>query len=183
MTAEVKAKARLLLFIAILSLNYFEARADELVRSFAIKEFFGVSHPNQIIDFDFSGSMDWTKAYMIGPAGNEVPYQVLQGGKIAVQTDLPANAEKTWKLMSGRAPTPFAGGVKVNQTDAYYELTNRSSGNAHLALPRFMRLGFDHEDAQRCRSLRHTPGCVGKRQARGGHWYYGRQSNHSTQAD
>ena len=78
MTAEVKAKARLLLFIAILSLNYFEARADELVRSFAIKEFFGVSHPNQIIDFDFSGSMDWTKAYMIGPAGNEVPYQVCQ---------------------------------------------------------------------------------------------------------
>ncbi len=28
---------------------------------------------------------------MIGPDGNEVPYQVLQGGKIAVQTDLPSN--------------------------------------------------------------------------------------------
>ena len=42
------ATGRLLLLIAILSVNYFAARADELVRSFAIKEFFGVAHPNQM---------------------------------------------------------------------------------------------------------------------------------------
>ena len=49
-----------------------------LIQSFTIKEFFGVAHPNQIFDFDFAGSVDWTKAYMLGPAGNEVPYQVCQ---------------------------------------------------------------------------------------------------------
>ena len=72
-----------------------------VIQSFTIKEFCGVSHPNQIIDFDFSGSVDWTKAYRIGPAGTEVPYQVLQGGKIAVQTDLPANGGKDLEIDVG----------------------------------------------------------------------------------
>ena len=57
--AKAVATGRLLLMIGILSLNYFETRADELVQSFTIKEFFGVSHLNQIIDLDSSGSVDW----------------------------------------------------------------------------------------------------------------------------
>ena len=45
--------------LALFVLTTLQARADELVQSFTIKEFFGVAHPNQIIDFDFGGSVDW----------------------------------------------------------------------------------------------------------------------------
>ena len=120
--------AKLFLSSLALVLTGAQAHAAELIKEFTIKEFFGVAHPNQIIDFDFTNTVDWNSAYMVGPDGSEVPYQVLQGGKIAVQTDLPANAEKNWKLMSGRAPAAFNGGVKINESAAYLEITNGLTG-------------------------------------------------------
>ena len=48
-TTNAMAAGRLLLLTVILSLNDLEARADDLVQSFPIKEFFGVSHPKQIL--------------------------------------------------------------------------------------------------------------------------------------
>jgi hypothetical protein len=71
---------------------------------------------------------------MIGPDGVEVPYQVLQSGTIAIQTDLPANSERTWKLYAGKAPAPVNDGVKVAATESYYEITNNLIG-VRIPLP------------------------------------------------
>ena len=76
------------------------------IQAFTIQEAFGVSHPDQIVDFDVAADVDPASAYLVGPDGREVPFQLLEGGrKVAVRTDLPAGTSKTWKLMSGRGKT------------------------------------------------------------------------------
>src|SRR5438105_4495292 len=77
------------------------------VRTFSIREHFGVSHPRQIIDFDLEETVDGQHFYMSGPDGAEVPYQVLADHKIAVEAALPAYAARTWTLYSGRPPKAF----------------------------------------------------------------------------
>ncbi|MHB9024906.1 MAG: hypothetical protein ACYC7E_12145 [Armatimonadota bacterium] len=67
-------------------------RPKDEVASFTLKEAFGVQHPDQIVAFDLSAPVDPAKSYLLGPAGAEVPYQVLGGGKqLAVRTNLPAS--------------------------------------------------------------------------------------------
>ena len=39
------------------------------IEAFAIKEHYGVSHPDQIIDFELNGKIDAANAHMIGAAG------------------------------------------------------------------------------------------------------------------
>ena len=45
-----------------------------LIQTFTVKEAFGVTHPDQIIDFDLNQTINPASAYMIGPDGTEVPY-------------------------------------------------------------------------------------------------------------
>ena len=93
----------LLMLVILGSFSPLHAQQSEsLIQTFALKEAFGVSHPHQIIDFDLANNIDLKSAYMLGPDDVKVPYQVLHNGKIAIQTDLPANAERAWKL-----PNPF----------------------------------------------------------------------------
>jgi hypothetical protein len=73
------------------------------IQVFEIQERFGVAHPDQIIDFDLAGKIDSANSVMIGPEGEETVYQLIEGGKkVAVRTDLPAGAKKSWKLVQGR---------------------------------------------------------------------------------
>src|SRR5262245_16386287 len=94
-----------------LTIVSFNAPAQEgtLLQTFTVREQFGVSHPDQIIDFDFPTSFDAANSFMIGPGGVEVPYQVLRGDpstaaddKIAVQARLPKSIFSS--------PTPFPSG-------------------------------------------------------------------------
>src|SRR6266550_4564217 len=95
----------------------------KLLQTFSLKEVFGVSHPKQIVDFDFAQNIDPQSTYMIGPEGVEVAYQILRNRRIDIQTDLPENADRTWKLYAGKAPAPVKGGVQVIRRDTYYEIT------------------------------------------------------------
>ncbi|HXM42812.1 MAG TPA: hypothetical protein VN924_16285, partial [Bryobacteraceae bacterium] len=97
------------------------------IQTFSIQEEFGVTHPTQIVDFDFTRKIDPARTYMIGPQNAEVPFQLLHDGKIAVETALPANTHAEWKLYSaepGRPPTQFPNAVRVAETPAYYEIVN-----------------------------------------------------------
>ena len=63
------------------------------IQAFTIREVFGVSHPDQIVDFDVTAEVDPTSAHMVGPDGEEVPCQFLEGGKkVAVRTDRSSTA-------------------------------------------------------------------------------------------
>ncbi|HWE00094.1 MAG TPA: hypothetical protein VG345_13680, partial [Bryobacteraceae bacterium] len=96
--------------------------------TFTISEQFGVSHPLQVIDFDFSGSFDPRGAYMIGPEGNPVAFQRLSGGKIAVETDLPARARRSWQLFAGTPPRAIAGEVRISNGAGFIEVVNGKTG-------------------------------------------------------
>jgi hypothetical protein len=100
----------------------------EVIQIFEIREQFGVSHPKQIIDFDFSKQIDPKNTYVVGPNGSEVPFQVLHDGKIAMEAELPAYRKATWTLHAGHAPELFAGFVQVLERQTYYEVTNGVTG-------------------------------------------------------
>jgi hypothetical protein len=101
---------------------------DKELDAFSIAEVFGVSHPRQIIDFDFRQPVDPKHAYMLGPDGTEVPFQRLSTGNIAVETDLPAHAQRSWKLFAGRAPKQFPNALRLKTLPDYYEITNGVTG-------------------------------------------------------
>jgi hypothetical protein len=99
------------------------AAAEEVAQAFTLREAFGVSHPDQIIDFDLQKKVDPAACAMLGPDGKEAPYQLIEDGKkVAVRTDLPAGAEKSWKLISGRRPAAYAEGVRVAEKGGAYEI-------------------------------------------------------------
>jgi hypothetical protein len=105
------------------------AAAEALVQAFTLREAFGVSHPDQVIDFDLQKKVDPAACVMLGPDGKEVPYQLIEDGKkVAVRTDLPARAEKSWKLISGRRPAAYAAGVQVAEKGGAYEIIGGPAG-------------------------------------------------------
>src|SRR5215211_2370845 len=118
----------LALISGVLVLLVTEVRAQQTLQTFAVSEPFGVAHPDQILEFTLSSTVDQSTSYMLGPSGTEVPYQLLRGNKIAVRSDLPANATRTWQLMSGRAPASFSDVVQVTETSDYYEVVNGLTG-------------------------------------------------------
>ncbi len=101
------------------------------IATFVIEEHYGVSHPDQIIDFDLNGKIDPAYTHMLGPAGRAVVFQLLEdGSKLAVRADLPAGAIRTWKLMSGHdlEVQPERDLVRVIEKKQYYEITNGVTG-------------------------------------------------------
>lgn len=90
---------------------------------FEIVERFGVTHPEQIVDFDMPTGTPTNGVAVVNDAGEPVVFQFLEGGKkLAVRTDLPANATKSWTLQRGQPVT--ADEVTVTETETYYEIAN-----------------------------------------------------------
>lgn len=101
----------------------------EPLRTLAIRERFGVSHPLQVIDFDLDRPLAADDVHVLGPDGRPVAFQRLDGGRrIAVMTDLPAGAERAWRVMPGAAPQAVESGLRVAEKDDCYEITNRFAG-------------------------------------------------------
>ncbi|MHB9131237.1 MAG: hypothetical protein ACYDBB_09135 [Armatimonadota bacterium] len=74
-----------------------DAGVDTVVQRFTLTERFGVSHPDQIVDFDLPAGVvvDPKNSYLVSPRGDEVAYQLIEGGrKIAIETHLPASVRQ-----------------------------------------------------------------------------------------
>src|SRR5216683_2349272 len=66
--------------------------AQTAVSQFTLKDRFGVSHPDQPVEFSYSGGrLDAKSIRMLGPGGEEVPYQQLSSGNVLIRTSLPAS--------------------------------------------------------------------------------------------
>jgi hypothetical protein len=107
--------------------------AATLLKTFTITESFGVSHPDQIIDFDYPNatSLPLSSTCVVGPNGTQVPFQILSSKKIAVRTELPVGASKSWQLMSSCTPTATAYPDEVvvdTSNQDYIQLTNSLTG-------------------------------------------------------
>ncbi len=111
------------------------AQADEpsVLQELTITEHFGVSHVEQLIDFDLQAKATLGKVHVIGPDGEAVPFQIIDGGsKIAVMASLPAGETRTWKLIAGPPPKRFPDIVEVKRTTAgklgVYSISNGLTG-------------------------------------------------------
>jgi hypothetical protein len=120
-----------------------------LIQRFEIRDYFGVSHPEQIIDFDLNLTAQQTLAsfgsnspritLVTEPGGVEIPYQIIDGGKkIALRTSLDAGGSKSWRLLAGQTPSIFASSVSVVETADHIEI---ASGLTALRLPNFATPG------------------------------------------
>jgi hypothetical protein len=112
-------------------LSSVHAREDQpSPQTFTLKESFGVSHPSQIVDFDLMEPIEGKPVHLIGPDGSVVPFQLLKDNKLVLQTDLPANRVRTWKLLPGKADpqSPIQHPVAISRTDSYYEISNGLTG-------------------------------------------------------
>jgi len=72
----------------------------------ALREHFGVSHPMQIVVFGCGEVILPKSGFLKCSTGDWTPFQLLSGGRVAVMTDLPAHAEKTWALADAKADGP-----------------------------------------------------------------------------
>ncbi|HEY3841462.1 MAG TPA: hypothetical protein VGL72_33055, partial [Bryobacteraceae bacterium] len=112
--------------------------------TFSLSEQFGVSWPEQPIEFRYDGGRPPGDTRMMGPDGREVPFQWVSScsdatatkGCIVVRSGLPANAAYTWKLQSGAAATATpANPVQLKRTGGNYEITNGLTGIRIVAGP------------------------------------------------
>ncbi len=93
-----------------------------------LREAFGVSHPEQLVEFVVPAATTAAPVRLTDLAGRDVPAQVLRDGRLAVLTDLPAFGERHWILQHAAAPLTLEDGVRVTVRRAYYEVTNGLTG-------------------------------------------------------
>ncbi|MFN7918876.1 MAG: hypothetical protein U0Q16_02195 [Bryobacteraceae bacterium] len=94
---------------------------------FVAEERFGVNHPAQLIEFDSAGG-DPGSAVMMGPNQEEVPFQAMSSGRIAVISDLPAGSQRVFQLVKGRQAKQFPGSVVLADQGDFYEISNGLTG-------------------------------------------------------
>ena len=107
-----------------------QQQQSKVVQGFELREWYGVSHPEQIIDFDLKQPIDSSQCAMLGPDGKEVIYQVLSQNRVAIRTDLPADALKTWTLVARKpqAPAPDMANIVVSEKADVIEITQNQAG-------------------------------------------------------
>ena len=94
--------------------------AGSLIKTYVIREAFGVSHPDQIIDLDLPSGLDaGCDLRMTDGTGADVLSQKLSNGKIAVKTNLVAGATKTWNLYSGKPSMILSSGLAMQDLGDY----------------------------------------------------------------
>jgi hypothetical protein len=104
---------------------------SQLPITFSLTEQFGVSHGDQIIDFDLPGNYAGKNLRMTGSDGNQVPFQLLSGNKVGVRVEggLQANSTKSWTLSEGASTASARSDeVKLLRSGNVYELTNGLTG-------------------------------------------------------
>ena len=111
--------------------------APQGLATFQLGEQFGVSWPEQPIEFRYDGGKPAADTRMIGPTGVEVPFQWVsscadsdaKNGCILVRSALPANVDYTWALQAGASPSvAVLNSTQLIQTGSNYEITNGLTG-------------------------------------------------------
>ncbi len=70
-----------------------DAKGMTLLQTFTLRERFGVTHPEQPVEFSYTGGAVITSnTAMFGPTGQEVPFQQLSNGNVLIRTRLPKSA-------------------------------------------------------------------------------------------
>ncbi|MHB9133339.1 MAG: hypothetical protein ACYDBB_19910 [Armatimonadota bacterium] len=112
-----------LLVLALYALSAL-AQAPKPLATFTLTEAFGVAHPDQIVYFDLPASINPAKAQLVDADGKPVIYQKMANGQLAVRTDLPKGAKRTWSLHAGKPVPTAADAVTITPGQGYAEIAN-----------------------------------------------------------
>jgi len=105
------------------------AQAQQVLQTFTLAEHFGISHPDQIIDFDLNQPVDPALSRLLDAQGREVLYQVSSDGKrLVLRTGLLPGEVETWRLVRGKPAAPSAGAVRIERQANCWEITNGLTG-------------------------------------------------------
>ena len=98
------------------------------LQTFELVERFGISHPDQIVFFDLKRRVDPNRVAVLDESGNPTPFQIMADGRLALRTDLPANATRKWALVKAKPGTTTASDLGTVEADSYTEITNSLIG-------------------------------------------------------
>jgi hypothetical protein len=102
--------------------------ADTPTQVIVLHEPFGVSHPRQIVELTLNKSVDKPApnfGELLDESGTPVQFQLIDGGKkIAVRSDLPANATKTWNWFARESKPASGVGVRLSVLSETIEISN-----------------------------------------------------------
>jgi hypothetical protein len=103
-----------------------EVGKDVPTQVLALKEWFGVTHPQQIVEFALDRPARPGSGALLGESGNPVSFQLLENGrKLAVRTGLKAHSNRTWRWFADRdSPVPAGSGVAVSRGEREWEISN-----------------------------------------------------------
>jgi hypothetical protein len=131
-------RGALLAALAVLCLAQDPPALPRTLATFKMAELFGVSWPEQPIEFRYDGGRPAAESTrMLGPDGRETSWQWVSScadptalkGCILVRGDLPAHAASTWTLQTGIAPQPsIRTPVRISESGGIYEITNGLTG-------------------------------------------------------
>ena len=101
-----------------------------MLQTFQTREYFGVNHPMQVIDFDLTKMPTPARACNM-PTASRL-YSKFEGGKKSPSKLICAGQSRQWKLLEGRSPKVIPTNLKVNEYTARgrsgYQITNGITG-------------------------------------------------------
>jgi hypothetical protein len=90
-----------------------------------LHEWFGVDHPEQIIEFALDRAATPGLGTVLEETGSPVPFQLLEHGrKLAIRTGLAANSRRAWRWFSNRPAMPVTPAVEVKRAEREWEISN-----------------------------------------------------------
>ena len=94
-------------------------------QTFELREWFGVNHPEQVVEFTLRESATRT-GMILDEADNPIPFQTLeQGRKLAIRTNLPANSRHVWRWYSNdKAEAASSPDVQIEEIREGWEISN-----------------------------------------------------------
>lgn len=117
--------------ILVLLLSACIACAAAPVQTFTYREPFGLSHHNEILEFDLPQQVEAGTCRLLDHKGREVPCQIARNGKkLLLRTDLVAHESSTWRLVAGKPGDLDQALVKIAEDagKGWYEISNGLTG-------------------------------------------------------
>jgi len=145
--------------------------AGKTLASYELREYFGVSHPSQVVEMELPAALPANcQFHLVNAKDNSAEVaQALSNHKIAFVTDLPANGSRSWKLVAGPAPSSPAGAetVAVKESDAFIEISNGITG---VRVPKTLRDAEAIQKGSAAKDVKHPLSPIQGIQYQSGTW-------------
>jgi hypothetical protein len=119
--------------------------AQPAIARFTLRERFGVAQPDQPTEFSYAGGrIDRRSTRMLGPGGEDVPYQQLSTGNILISTALPPSRIGTVYSPIQVNPTADTVAINLNMLGGAYPSSGDAVQFSGTDVPRGLLAGVNY---------------------------------------